>query len=148
MICDKALNLIKRFEGLELHPYQDSVGVWTIGYGATYGLDRARVTAEHPVLSNEQAEALLIRDVERFERAVTRLVTVPIDDNQSGALTSFAFNLGSGALQSSTLLKRINGDEWDDVPSQFQRWVFAGGRRLPGLIRRRVAEASLWAKNL
>jgi len=148
MICDDALTLIKKFEGLELHPYQDSVGVWTIGYGATYGLDRARVTADHPVLSNEQAEALLVRDVDRFECAVTRLVTVPIDDNQSGALTSFAFNLGAGALQSSTLLKRINGDEWDDVPSQFQRWVFAGGRKLPGLIRRRAAEASLWAKNL
>ena len=105
MICDEALNLIKRFEGLELHPYQDSVGVWTIGYGATYGLDRARVTAEHPVLSNEQAEALLIRDVERFERAVTRLVTVPIDDNQSGALTSFAFNLGSGSVAKLNLIE-------------------------------------------
>ncbi len=94
MIIDDALALIKRFEGLELHPYQDSVGVWTIGYGATYGLDRVRVTADHPVLTNEQAEALLIRDVERFERAVTRLVTVPIDTYQEGALTSFAFNLG------------------------------------------------------
>lgn len=148
MIIDDALALIKRFEGLELHPYQDSVGVWTIGYGATYGLDRVRVTADHPVLTNEQAEALLIRDVERFERAVTRLVTVPIDTYQEGALTSFAFNLGAGALQSSTLLRRINGNEWEDVPAQFQRWVFAGGRRLPGLIRRRAAEAELWSQNL
>ena len=148
MICDDALALIKTFEGLKLHPYQDSVGVWTIGYGATYGLDRARVTADHPALSQEQAEALLVRDVERFERAVTRLVTVSIDDYQRGALTSFAFNFGAGALQSSTLLNRVNGDEGDTAPSQFQRWVFAGGRKLPGLIRRRAAEAALWAQNL
>lgn len=146
MIVEDALDLIKQFEGLELHPYQDVVGVWTIGYGATYGLDRSRVTGDHPVVTEEQAEALLVRDVGRFERSVERLVTVPIDDWQKGALVSFAFNLGAGALQSSTLLKRVNGDEWEDVPNQFMRWVFAGGRKLPGLIRRRAAEAELWGK--
>jgi lysozyme len=91
---------------------------------------------------------LLVRDAERFERSVVRLVTVTIDEYQRGALASFAFNLGAGSLQSSTLLKRINGDEWEDVPTQFNRWVFAGGRKLPGLIRRRAAEAGLWALNL
>lgn len=148
MICKQAWALIKNFEGLELHPYQDSVGVWTIGYGATYGLDRRRVTADHPILTEEQADSLLVRDVERFEQAVNRLVTISIEEFQRGALTSFAFNLGAGALQSSTLLKRVNGDEWEDVPVQFNRWVFAGGRKLPGLIRRRAAEAALWANNL
>ncbi|MBK20206.1 MAG: muraminidase [Rhodospirillaceae bacterium] len=148
MICKKALLLIKHFEGLELVPYQDSVGIWTIGYGATYGLDRKRVTKDHPVLSEEQADSLLLRDIDRFEHAVNRLVTVPIGNDQRGALISFAFNLGAGALQSATLLRRINNFEWEDVPNQFGRWVYAGGRKLPGLIRRRAAEAELWGQDI
>jgi lysozyme len=145
---DAALDLIKRFEGCRLVPYRDAVGIWTIGYGATYGLDRKRVTADHPPLTDQQAEELLARDTLRFAAAVDRLVKVPVAINQRGALASFAFNLGAGALQSSTLLKRINSMEWDDVPHQFGRWVSAGGRRLPGLVRRRRAEAELWAGGL
>lgn len=108
--------------------------------------DRAfdRVTADHPKISEEDAERLLRRDVRRFAAAVDRLVTVPIDADHRGALISFAFNLGAGALQSSTLLRRVNGMEWDDVPAQFARWVHGGGRILPGLVRRRRAEADLW----
>ncbi len=144
-ICAAALNLIRRFEGCELAPYRDAVGIWTIGYGATYGLDKGRVTGDHPLLTQEEAEALLARDTLRFAAAVDRLVKVRIDAGQRGALTSFAFNLGAGALQASTLLKRINSLEWHDVPRQFGRWVNAGGRILPGLVRRRSAEAELWS---
>jgi lysozyme len=72
------------------------------------------------------------------------LVHVPIGELQRGALASFAFNLGAGALQASTLLRRVNALEWDDVPFQFSRWVHAGGRRLSGLVRRRAAEAELF----
>jgi lysozyme len=145
---DAALDLIKHFEGRRLVPYRDAVGIWTIGYGATYGLDRKRVTADHPPLIELQADELLARDTLRFVIAVDRLVKVPVGADQRGALTSFAFNLGAGALQSSTLLKRINSLEWEDVPRQFGRWVSAGGRRLPGLVRRRRAEAELWAAGL
>ena len=143
-ICPVALDLIKHFEGCELAPYRDAVGVWTIGYGATYGLDGDRVSSLHPVISDVGAERLLRRDVMRFARSVDRLVKVYIDTDQRGALISFAFNLGAGALQSSTLLRRVNGMEWNDVPAQFNRWVYAGGRTLPGLVRRRQAEADLW----
>jgi lysozyme len=145
---DAALDLIKRFEGRRLTPYRDAVGIWTIGYGATYGLDRKRVRADHPPLTDQQAEELLMRDTRRFAAAVDRLVKVPVGAYHRGALTSFAFNLGAGALQSSTLLKRINSMEWDDVPRQFGRWVNAGGRRLAGLVRRRRAEAELWTGGL
>jgi lysozyme len=143
-ICEEALDLIRHFEGCELSPYRDAVGVWTVGYGATYGLDRERVTPCHPAITPDQAVVLLMRDVARFAAAVDRLVPVSIDRFQRGALTSFAFNLGAGALQASTLLRRVNAMEWDDVPRQFSRWVHAGGRVLPGLVRRRAAEVDLW----
>lgn len=141
-----ALDLICGFEGLRLTPYLDAVGVPTIGYGATYGLDRARVTMAHRPISINEAVALLARDTDRFAAAVDRLVHVPIGRLQRGALPSFAFNLGAGALQASTLLCRVNACDWDDVPFQFSRWVHAGGRRLAGLVRRREAEADLWSQ--
>lgn len=139
-----ALELIRRFEGLRLDAYLDAVGVPTIGYGATYGLDRARVTLEHLPITEDEALVLLARDTNRFATAVDRLVLVPISGLQRGALASFTFNLGAGALQASTLLRRVNALEWDDVPFQFSRWVHAGGRRLSGLVRRRAAEAELF----
>lgn len=144
LIHPVALELIRGFEGLRLDAYLDAVGVPTIGYGATYGLDRARVTMEHHPITEDEAVAMLARDTNRFAAAVDRLVRVPIGGLQRGALTSFAFNLGAGALQASTLLRRVNASEWDDVPFQFGRWVHAGGRRLAGLVRCRAAEAKLF----
>ena len=88
---------------------------------------------------------LLRRDVEIAERAVLRLIRVPIDDGRFDALGSFTFNLGAGALQRSTLRRKVNREEHDAVPDEFRRWVWAGGRKLKGLIRRREAEAELYA---
>lgn len=152
MICEEALALIRRFEGLGdgdraapgLQPYLCPAGVWTLGYGATYGPDGRRVTRATPAIDEAVAAALLARDLAQFERAVARLVRVDLGPRQFGALVSFAFNLGAGALQSSTLLRRVNAREWDDVPRQFARWVHCNGRRLAGLVRRRAAEAELW----
>jgi len=101
---------------------------------------RAQMTS----IYEQQALALLARDANRFAAAVDRLVQVPIGGIQRGALASFAFNLGAGALQASTLLRRVNAHDWDDVPFQFSRWVHAGGRRLAGLVRRRAAEADMF----
>jgi len=139
-----AVDLIKHFEGLRLEPYRDPVGVLTIGYGATKGLDDKRLTAEHPILTEEQAEGLLIRDTIYAAAAVDRMVKVPVNGAQRGALASFTYNLGAGALSRSTLLKRVNALEWGDVGYQFSRWIYAGGRVLPGLVRRRAAEAKLF----
>lgn len=143
-VDDRADALIQRFEGLALSPYLDAVGVPTIGFGATRGLDGRRVTMAHPPITEEEARQLYERDIQRFARAVGRLIAVPVSAAQAGALTSFAYNLGSGALQASTLRRRVNALEWDDVPYQFSRWVHAGGKRLPGLVRRRAAEAALF----
>lgn len=136
--------LIQRFEGLRLAPYLCPAQVWTIGYGATYGPDGQRVTRHTPSITEAEANALLERDLGRFAPGVDRLVTVAVTPEQRAALVSFAFNLGLGALKSSTLLRRVNGMEWTDVPDQFRRWVFGGGRKLPGLVARREAEAALW----
>lgn len=98
------------------------------------------------VITEEEAEQLLKDDLDRFERVVQDKVTVPLTDNQFAALVSFAFNVGTGAFQRSTLLRKLNAGGYDAVPEQLARWVHAGGRRLQGLANRRAAEAGLWAR--
>ncbi|SMG63290.1 Glycoside hydrolase, family 24 [methanotrophic bacterial endosymbiont of Bathymodiolus sp.] len=92
-------------------------------------------------INQEKAEALLRIDVESAERAVLRLIKVPLTDGQFDALVSFTFNLGSGAFQRSTLRRKVNRQAHTEVPEQLMRWVWAGGRRLKGLVRRRDTEA-------
>lgn len=152
----EALRLIMKYEGLGdgdkskpgLQPYLCPARVWTIGYGSTRGLDGKRLTKVSPGITEFQAQHLLARDSGIARRAVLRNVTVPLDDWQIDALTSFTFNLGAGALKSSTLLRRVNSFEWEDVDEQFLRWVYAGGRKLSGLVRRRYEEADVWIKGM
>jgi len=132
------LELIKSFEGLRLNSYRDAVGVWTIGYGHT------RTAGPGQRISFNQATALLREDVSTFEKAVTRAVRVPITDNQFAALVSFAYNVGSGALSSSTLVRRLNSGDKFGAANEFLRWNRAGGRVLAGLTRRREAERTLF----
>jgi lysozyme len=141
----QGLALIKRFEGFSPTPYLCPDGWWTIGWGAIHGLDGKPVTAVTPTVTEEEAETLLMRDVTVAERAVLRLITVPLNDGRFDALTSFAFNLGGGALQRSTLRRKVNREEHADVPDEFRKWVWGGGRKLPGLVRRRQVEAGLYA---
>ncbi len=88
-------------------------------------------------IDETEAEVLLRRDVKTAERAVLRLIRVPLEDGRFDALCSFTFNLGSGALQRSTLRRKANREEHGAVPTEFRRWVWAGGRKLKGLVRRR-----------
>jgi GH24 family phage-related lysozyme (muramidase) len=134
----KGLRLLKSFEGLELRAYQDAVGVWTIGYGTTSGVRPGMVITE------AQAEELLKRDLNRFERAVTDLVKVPLNDDQFSALVSFVYNVGEGALATSTLLRVLNQRNYQGAADQLLRWDKAGGRTLAGLTRRRRAERALF----
>ena len=137
-INEAGLNLIKDFEGLRLNAYQDAVGVWTIGYGHT------RTAYPGQYVSEAGATALLREDIATFERAVSSAVQVPLTDNQYAALVSFAFNVGSGALNSSTLLRRLNSGDYYGAANELLRWNRAGGRELYGLTRRREAERSLF----
>ncbi|MEW9678711.1 lysozyme [Pseudomonas sp. TE50-2] len=134
----RGLTLIKFYEGLRLQAYQDAVGVWTIGYGTTQG-----VTAGMSI-SKEQAERMLLKDVQRFEPEMRRLVTAQLNQNQWDALISFTYNLGSANLKSSRLRRLLNTGDYAGAAEQFPRWNKAGGKVLPGLVRRRAAERDLF----
>lgn len=138
-ISQKGIDLIKSFEGLELKAYKDSVGVTTIGYGSTGSHVSIGMT-----ITKEQSEQLLKKDLERFEKGVSDLVKVPLNQNQFDALVSFAFNLGLGNLKSSTLLKKLNASDYIGASKEFERWNRAGGKVLNGLTRRRIAERDLF----
>lgn len=140
-INQEGLELIKNFEGLELKAYQDVVGVWTIGYGSTG--DHVKPGLK---ITEKEAEELLMQDLERFEDGVSRIVDVDLNSNQFSALVSFTFNLGVGALEKSTLLRKLNSGDYKGAANEFERWVFAGGKKLAGLKRRRKAEKALFLK--
>lgn len=136
---DQGLALTEQFEGLQLTAYQDSVGVWTIGYGHTGPDVQPGLT-----ITQEQASALLLQDAADAVAAVNRLVTVPLTQNQFDALVDFTFNEGQGNLASSTLLRELNAGNTAGAAAQFLVWVYAGGVQLPGLVKRRQAEAALF----
>lgn len=132
------LNLIKSFEGCKLTAYLCPANVWTIGWGRTTGVKRGQT------ISQAQADSWLEEGYDAFERKVLASVKVPLTDNQLGALVSFAYNVGIGALKSSTLLRLLNAGDYRAASMQFARWNKAGGRVLRGLTRRRAAEAALF----
>ena len=139
-----AANLCRRFEGLRLSPYLCPAGVPTIGYGATRWEDGSPVRLTDAAVTRARAEALLAHDIRQvYLPAALRLCPGADTPGRLGALTDFAFNLGVGALRASTLRRRVNAGEWDRVQDELMRWVNGGGRRLPGLVRRRAAEALL-----
>lgn len=136
-ITSEGLALVKRFEGFSPTPYLCPAGYWTVGYGHVI---QSRF-AYPDTITEAHASQILATDIRIAEKAVLRLISVPLTDGQFDALVSFAFNLGAGALQRSTLRKKVNREEHDDVPPELLKWVNAGGRKLPGLVRRRQAEA-------
>ena len=140
----EGLDLIKRFEGFSPTIYICPAGWPTIGYGHVVQ-DHERKEFEHGI-DEDIGEDLLRLDAGVAERAVLRLIHVPLADGQFDALTSFTFNLGAGALQRSTLRRKVNREEHARVPAEFRRWVWAGGRKLKGLMRRREAEAILYVE--
>jgi len=138
-------NIIKSFEGLSLKPYLCSAKVPTIGYGNTFYENNKKVLMSDPPITKQRAEELLQLNADRFARKVMNLVKKPITQNQLNALTSFAYNVGSGALASSTLLKKVNVNPNDiTIRNEFLRWNKANGVALKGLTNRRIKEADLY----
>ena len=134
----EGINLIKHFEGCELEAYKCPAGVWTIGYGHIKGVQQGDVITE------QQADDMLVEVLEEYENYIHNLVSCPLNQNQFDALVSWVYNLGSSNLQASTLLKVLNAGDYAGVPAQMLRWNKAGGKVLEGLTRRRQAEADLF----
>lgn len=135
---ENGLALIRRFEGFSATPYRCPAGYLTVGYGHVIK------TEQFPTITVETAERLLAQDVYIAEGAVGRLISEKLNQNQWDALASFTFNLGAVALQRSALRACINRGDHAGAAEQFGRWVYAGGRKLPGLITRRNAEKTLY----
>lgn len=145
-VPQQCIDLIKKYEGLRLSPYLDAVGVATIGYGTTYYEDGTLVTMNDPKITEARAEELLMAHAYSFFKQVQALTNaVKLNENQLSALTSFAYNLGTGALVKSTLLKKVKMNPGDQtIRLEFQKWHLAGGKSLPGLVKRRLDEANLY----
>ncbi|WP_431614191.1 lysozyme [Enterobacter hormaechei] len=140
---DKGIALIKQFEGCKLTAYQDSVGVWTIGYGWTQPVDGKPIRAGMTI-KQETAERLLKTGLVSYESDVSRLVKVGLNQDQFDALVSFTYNLGARSLSTSTLLRKLNAGDYAGAADEFLRWNKAGGKVLNGLTRRREAERALF----
>lgn len=138
MISQQGVDLIKSFESCRLKAYLCPAGVWTIGYGHTSGV------RPNDEISQAQAERYLKADLVRVEQDVRILVRVPLTQGQFDALVSFAFNCGTRALSTSTLLRKLNVRDYAGAAEEFMRWVFANGKRFAGLERRRRLERRLF----
>ena len=138
-LSQRGIDFIKGFESLRLNSYQDSAGIWTIGYGHTGGVRPGQQ------ITSAQAEALLKQDVAEAESAVNSLVAVPLTQSQFDALVSLTFNWGAGNLAASILLKRLNAGDYEGAAQRLSEHpITSGGRVVQGLVRRRREEAALF----
>lgn len=138
-ISQKGIDLIKNFEGCRLTAYRCPANILTIGYGHT-GSD----VVIGQKITQEQAEKLLKSDLLVHCNNVSRLVKVPLTQNQFDALVSFEFNVGYSNFASSTMLKLLNQKKYREAAAQFDRWVYANRKVLAGLVKRRAAEKNLF----
>lgn len=143
----KAVDVTVYYEGFRSDPYLDSVGVPTIGYGTTVYPDGTKVSLDDSPVDKKQAEVYLRYHMEhvalpamaRYIKTIDRMTQDQID-----AVASWTYNLGSGALADSTLRKKLNTSDFSGAADEFKRWVFAGGKKLKGLVRRRKSEEHLF----
>jgi len=141
---DIALPLVARFEGCRLSPYQDSGGVWTIGFGYVYLTDGSMVSADTPPITQTKAMSLLRLVLSSTASRVDALLPASATDNQRAALYSFAYNEGVGALEHSTLLRLFLAGQIENAAQQFLAWVYADGQKLAGLVTRREIERDVF----
>lgn len=139
------IDLIKKYEGFRSKPYLCPAKVPTIGYGATYYPNGQKVKLTDPAIDEKHASLLLEAMLVPYEKAVDSYCRDDINQNQFDALVSFAYNLGNSALKSSTLLKKVNANPNDStIKNEFNKWVYADGIKLNGLVKRRIEESNLY----
>lgn len=140
-----AAQLCRHFEGFAANPYICPAGYWTQGYGTVWRPDGRKVLPDDPPISRELAEEWLQHELRTnymvgVLKASPGLVTNP---QALAAMTDFAYNLGTARYRASTLRKKVDARDWESAKRELARWVFGGGKKLPGLVRRRAAEAAL-----
>ena len=145
MNLELAAALCKQFEGFRSKPYLCPANVATIGYGSTYYADKRKVTLEDPPMSQEEAHALLMIELEHtyLPGVLRNCPILATDERKSNAIVDFAYNLGVGRVQTSTLKRKINAQDWEGAQEQLMLWTKGGGKVLPGLLKRRKAECLL-----
>ena len=144
-LSDKGYDLIKKFEGYSDRPYKCPAGISTIGYGNTYYPNGTKVKITDKQITREYANEILAHTADEFADDVLKLVKSKISVNQLNALTAFAYNVGMGNFQKSTLLKLVNINPNDAmIAKEFLKWNKAGGKVLNGLTNRRIAESALY----
>jgi lysozyme len=143
---DQAAELCRHFEGFRSKPYLCPAGYWTIGYGTVFKPDGTRITPEHPPISRDIANNWLLHEL-RNNYMVGVLKASPVlatDPGALAAMTDFAYNLGVGRYRASTLRRKINAQDREGAKQELGKWIRGGGHILPGLVRRRKAEAALF----
>jgi lysozyme len=154
-VSQKCIEQIKKDEGVRNRPYQCPALLWTVGVGHVIDTNHAKVpladrkqlpipTGWDRVLSSDEIDEILRKDLNRFETGVLRLIKVPLTQGQFDALVSFSFNVGLGNLQNSTLRMKVNRSEFEAAAEQFLVWTKAGGKVLPGLVKRRTHEKEMF----
>lgn len=144
-----AVELVKKWEGLHkkgtdglIYPYLCPAQVWTIGFGSTRDFDGKPITKDTKPKTPDECEALMLLELRKCVFSALRYSPVLVDDEEAlGAISSFIFNLGAGAYYRSTLRRKINEKDREAARSEIMKWVWAGGRRLPGLVARRNEES-------
>ena len=144
-IGQNGIDLIKKSEGCKLTSYKCPAGIWTIGYGNTQYENGIQVKQGETITQQRANELFMLLVDNRYGSAVSNLVRATITQNQFDALTSFAYNVGIGAFEKSTLLRKVNKDPSDiTIRDEFAKWNKGGGKVLSGLTTRRKAEADLY----
>ena len=154
-VSQKCIDNIKKDEGVRQRPYQCPALLWTVGVGHVIDPNHAKVPLAQRkalpipagwdrVVSMEEIDEILRKDLARFEQGVSRLITAPLTQGQFDALVSFSFNVGLGNLQNSTLRMKVNRQEYEAAAQQFLVWTKAGGKVLPGLVKRRTHEKEMF----
>jgi lysozyme len=145
MNLEIAAELCRRFEGFRAKPYLCPAGIPTIGYGSTYYADGRKVTLNDSLISQEAANDLLMYELQHtyLPGALRNCPVLATDERKCNAIVDFCYNLGVGRLQTSTLKRKINAQDWDGAKEQLMLWTKGGGKVLPGLLKRRQSECAL-----
>jgi len=144
IVNQRTIDLLKKFEGCKLTAYQDGGGVWTIGYGTTANAGVGIKPDKGTTITQDQAEVLLHKTIDKFAPAISSRITVPLTSNEFGACLLLSYNIGLDAFANSTLLKHLNAGKKDLAVSEFKKWNHDNGKVVKGLTTRRAAEAELF----